>query len=191
MPKEKNTKNKNNEGEQTPQEKPEQNDGIPSIAISIEEYDALQTQLADLKSQSEEYLNGLQRERADFANYKRRIDQESINTYQNALADIVKVFLLVADDLDRAIANQPDNENCKVWINGIELISKKLVRTLENQGIQKVEVNPGDEFDPNLYEAVTHEEHDKYSNGQVIAVLTPGYKIKDRIIRPATVRVAK
>ena len=92
MPKEKNTKNKNKEGEQTPQENSVQNEGVPSIAMSIEEYDALQTQLADLKSQSEEYLNGLQRERADFANYKRRIDQESLNTYQNALADIVRCF---------------------------------------------------------------------------------------------------
>ncbi len=191
MPKEKNTKNKNKEGEQTPQENPVQNEGVPSIAMSIEEYDALQTQLADLKSQSEEYLNGLQRERADFANYKRRIDQESLNTYQNALADIVKVFLSVSDDLDRALANRPGDEVCKPWVDGIELISKKLMRSLVNQGIQKLEVNPGDAFDPNLFEAVTHEEHEDYSNGQVIEVLTPGYKIKERIIRPATVRVAK
>lgn len=191
MPKEKNTKNKNKEGEQTPQENSVQNEGVPSIAMSIEEYDALQTQLADLKSQSEEYLNGLQRERADFANYKRRIDQESLNTYQNALADIVKVFLLVSDDLDRALANRPEDETCKPWVDGVELISKKLMRALLNQGVEKLVVNPGDAFDPNLFEAVTHEEHDEYSNGQVIEVLTPGYKIKERIIRPATVRVAK
>ena len=191
MSKEKNSKDKKMEGDQTPKENAEQNEGVPSIAISIEEFEALQAQLEDLKSQSETYLNGLQRERADFANYKRRIDQDSINTYQNALADIVKIFLLVSDDLDRALANRPGDESCKPWADGIDLISKKLMRTLENQGIQKIEVNPGDEFDPNLFEAVTHEEHDEYSNGQVIEVLTPGYKIKERIIRPATVRVAK
>ena len=63
--------------------------------------------------------------------------------------------------------------------------------TLESKGVQKLDVNPGDQFDPSIHEAVSHEDHPDFSDGQVVEVLQNGYKLKDRIIRPALVRVAK
>lgn len=164
---------------------------LPSITISYAELDGLNKQIADLQAQSEEFLSGLQRERADFANYKRRIDQENQNTYQYALAELVKPFLVIIDDLERALKHAPNDKDLKSWIDGITLILQKLVQTLEKQGVERIEAKPGEEFDPMRFEAVTHEESPDFENGQIIEVIQTGYKIKERIIRPALVRVAK
>ncbi len=166
-------------------------EGEPLIPISMSEYDEMQKQISSLKSQADEYLDGMQRERANFANYKKRMDLESINSYNNVVADVAKNFLVVIDDIDRALKNKPTGKSTSAWVDGIELIRQKLLRTLENQGVERFEAKPGDQFDPNFFEAVTHEDHEQFTDGQVIEVLQPGYKIKERIIRPALVRVAK
>lgn len=190
MTKDKKDLNKEKDKEKTPNgEQP--GEGEPLIPISMSEYDGMQKQISSLQAQADEYLDGMQRERANFANYKKRMDQESINSYNNILADVAKNFLVVIDDLDRALCNPPSGKGISSWVAGIELIRQKLLRTLENQGIERFDAKPGDVFDPNLYEAVTHEEHENYEDGQVIECLQPGYKIKERIIRPALVRVAK
>ena len=183
--KEKPNKDQQPENQGTPEE------GLPSIAVSYEDFEAMQKQIADLQAQADEYLDGMQRERANFANYKKRIDQENNNIYGNALADLAKTFLVVADDLERALKNSPGIEPSQSWVSGIELILQKLMRSLENLGIEKLDAKPGDEFDPAFFEAVTHEEHPEYESGQIIEILQPGYKINQRIIRPALVRVAK
>lgn len=163
----------------------------PGITISYAELEGMQKEIADLQAQSDEYLAGLQRERADFANYKRRIDQENNNTFSNALAVLVKPFLVVIDDLERALKFRPEDMALKPWADGIALVLQKLMQTLESQGIKRIQINPGDAFDPLITEAVTHEENPDFEDGQIIEVLQAGYKIKDRIIRPALVRVAK
>ena len=161
------------------------------IPIPMSEYDGLQKQIGSLQAQVDEYLDGLQRERANFTNYKKRIDQEQVNTQQNIVADIARSFLVVIDDMDRALQNKPQGKSVDAWVNGIELIRQKMLRALENQGVERFDAQPGTEFDPNLFEAITHEENDEFTDGQVIAQAAPGYKIKERIIRPALVRVAK
>lgn len=183
-------KEKPNKDEQKPSEE-SNGEGEPLIPISMSEYDGLQKQISVLQTQVDEYLDGMQRERANFANFKKRMDQDSLNTYSNALAEVTKNYLVVIDDLDRALKNRPSDEASKPWVDGIELIYHKLKKSIENQGIIQFSPKAGDEFDPNLFEAVTHEEHENFQNGQVIEVLQPGYKIKERIIRPALVRVAK
>ena len=166
-------------------------EGEPLIPIPMSEYDGLQKQIGSLQAQVDEYLDGLQRERANFTNYKKRIDQEQVNTQQNIVADIARSFLVAIDDMDRALQNKPQGKSVDAWVNGIDLIRQKLLRTLENQGVERFDAQPGTEFDPNLFEAITHEENDEFTDGQVIAQAAPGYKIKERIIRPALVRVAK
>jgi len=181
---------KQNKGDQKPSKEPIA-EGEPLIPISMSEYDGLQKQISTLQTQADEYLDGMQRERANFANYKKRMDQDSLNTYSNALAEVTKNYIVVIDDLERALKNRPSDETSKPWVDGIDLIYQKLKRSIESQGIIQFRPEAGDEFDPNLFEAVTHEDHETYQNGQVIEVLQPGYKIKERIIRPALVRVAK
>ncbi|MFZ3069681.1 MAG: nucleotide exchange factor GrpE [Anaerolineaceae bacterium] len=159
-----------------------------TITLGLED---LQKEYAQLKAQSDEYLDSLQRERASFANYKKRIDLDNVLVYDNALAEQVKIFLPVVDDLERALKNKPNNSALVPWVNGIELILQKLLKTLESKGVKPIEVKPGDNFDPTFQEAVTHEENPDYSDGQVIEAVQTGYKLKDRIIRPVLVRVAK
>ncbi|MFA5611982.1 MAG: nucleotide exchange factor GrpE [Anaerolineaceae bacterium] len=138
-----------------------------------------------------EYLDCLQRERASFANYKRRIDLENAAMADRLLAEHVKFFLPVVDDLERALNHPPVDPDCANWIVGIDLIRKKLLTTLEAQNVIPIDLKPGDLFDPINQEAVTHEENDRFSDGEIIEVLQTGYQLKDRVIRPALVRVAK
>ena len=151
----------------------------------------LQNDLVEAKQKADEYLDSLQRERASFANYKRRIDQENAEIYQKSLGDHVKIFLPAIDDLERSLKHRPEDNSAQQWIEGVDLTLKKLLATLQNMGIKAIEVNPGDAFDPTLHEAVTHEENEMFSDGQIIEVVQTGYKNNDRIIRPALVRVAK
>ncbi len=159
--------------------------------FSQEDIDAYQTALNDAQAVAEQYLDDLQRERASFANYKRRVDQEHQMVAESSLAKSVNLFLPVIDDLERALKNRPESIACDAWADGIELILQKLRGTMAKQNVEVLDIQPGDDFDPNFQEALTHEDSEKYSDGQVIEVVQTGYKLKDRIIRPACVRVAK
>ncbi len=151
----------------------------------------LEVQLSELQAKADEYLDSLQRERASFANYKRRIDQENAQMAERLLGEHVKIFLPVVDDLERALEHAPADPDCANWIAGVELILKKLLSTLEKQNVTVIDLKPGDLFDPNNQEAVTHEENENFTDGQIIEVVQTGYQLKERIIRPALVRVAK
>ena len=101
-----------------------------------------------------EYLDALQRERASFINYKRRSEQERAETVQFAAANLLKRLLPVVDDFDRALAAIPAEEReDNSWVEGVELIARKLHNILEQEGVEPIEAL-GQPFDPNLHEAV-------------------------------------
>jgi len=152
---------------------------------------SLKAENEDLRKQNEDYLDSLQRERASFANYKRRIDLDNASYADRLLAEHVKFFLPVADDLERSLLHRPEDPECASWIQGIGAHPAKLLKSLDAKDVRPMDIKPGDMFDPNTQEAVTHEENDTYTNGQIIEVIQTGYQIKDRVIRPALVRVAK
>lgn len=186
-------KEKPDNPEKTPPNKPENpnDDGQTMVALTYDEYDALEKELETLQAQVEEQQDSWLRTRADFDNYKKRVQRDSVRSYQDALASTVRIFLTVADDLERALKDKPQNEEVAGWVNGIELIYQKLLNQMKNQGVERMDVNPGDEFDPNIHEAITQEDHPEFSECQIIDVVQPGYRISDRIIRPAMVRVAR
>jgi len=124
---------------------------------------------------------------ADFQNYKRRADAEKADTYQNAVGSIVKRYLPILDDLERALAARPAD---LAWVEGIELIYRKLQAILEAEGLKRIEAE-GQMFDPNVHEAILQEPSEGYESGQVIAVVQNGYMLGERVIRPAMVRVAQ
>lgn len=173
------------------EEEKNNNENLENNEELIQEENSVQDVLDAALAKADEYLDSLQRERASFANYKRRIDQENAVLADRVFADQVTIFLPVVDDLERALNHPPSDPDCANWIAGIELILKKLLKTLEAQNVTAIDLNPGDPFDPNNQEAVTHEENDQFSDGEIIEVLQTGYQLKDRIIRPALVRVAK
>jgi molecular chaperone GrpE len=147
----------------------------------------LENQLADAQSQAAEYKDGWQRSVADFQNYRRRVDAEKSETYQNAIGSVIKRYLPILDDLERALAARPAD---LAWVDGIELIYRKLQSILEAEGLKRIDAE-GKMFDPNFHEAIIQESCDGYESGQVIAVVQNGYTLGDRVIRPAQVRVAQ
>jgi molecular chaperone GrpE len=149
-----------------------------------------QQELEAAKAQAAEYLDGWQRARADFANYKKRMEREQAEAYQYASGRIIARYLDVLDDFERAMKDQPTEGEAAQWAEGVALIHRKLQNILEAEGVTRIEAE-GQPFDPNLHEAATHEDSDDHAAGHVIDVLRQGYKLGDRVIRPAMVRVAK
>lgn len=154
------------------------------------EITALQESLSDSQVKATEYLDGWQRARADFANYKKRIEREQSQVYQNAAGSIFKRQLEVLDDLDRALKNRPPEGDGAIWAAGIELVYRKLTSIMENDGVKVMQAE-GQPFDPNLHEAISSEDSPHHDSGQIIEVLQKGYLLGDRVLRPALVRVAR
>ena len=160
------------------------------VSVSPEEFENLKKELEETRTKANEYLDGWQRARAEFANYKKRVDRDQAQTYQVATGNIVRRFLEVLDDLERALKNRPKEGEGAVWSEGIELIYRKLLNMLENEGVKPMEIK-NDFFDPNLHEAVMSEENSEFESGQIIDVIRQGYVLGDRVLRPAMVRVAR
>jgi molecular chaperone GrpE len=196
MDKAEKNKAKNKEPEKEPQNPQEQSSGAQDdeqtmVALTFDEYDALEKKMETLEQDLESTKDSWLRSMAEFDNYKKRVQRDSARTYQDAMASTLKLFLSASDDLERALKNKPEGKDLDGWVNGIELILQKLTNQMKNQGVERMDIQPGDEFDPNVHEAITQEEHPDYKEGQIIEVVQPGYKISDRIIRPAMVRVAR
>ncbi len=144
----------------------------------------------DLAAKAAEYLEGWQRALAELANYRKRTERERAQWQATLNADLLIALLPVLDDFDRAFDNLPaEPAQYEEWANGIRLIHRKLHGQLEQLGLQEVAAE-GTAFDPEVHEAVTHETSDNHEPGQVIAVLRKGYRLDDRVLRPALVRVA-
>ena len=197
-----------NKKEEIPEIKMEQNDSALNEEGILEELDldpdledeledlsleeqvaALQMSLDEMETKAEEYLDGWQRARAEFANYKKRVLRDHTEIHQSARGEVIKLYLDIADDLERALQEKPGDGDGEAWADGIEIIFQKLRTRLELEGIKPM--NPlGEEFDPNIHEALMKEESDEYESGQIIGVMQEGYWIGDKVLRPALVRVA-
>jgi molecular chaperone GrpE len=151
------------------------------------EVESLKNQLAEAESKAAEYKDGWARSQAEFQNYKKRIERDHALTYASMKGDIIKKILPVLDDLELALQNRPADD---AWANGIELIVRKLQNTLESEGVKRIEAK-GAAFDPNFHEAITHEPSTEVESGHVIDVVRNGYVLGERVIRPASVRVAQ
>jgi molecular chaperone GrpE len=157
--------------------------------VPVVDVEALQSELGDWKAKANEYLDGWQRARADYANYKKRMEREQVQAYQNASAIVIRRFLEIVDDLDLALKNRPQEGDGAGWAEGVELIYRKLSAILDAEGVSIIDAD-GQYFDPNLHEAITHEQHPELESGRIIAVVKKGYRMGDRVLRPAQVRVA-
>jgi len=157
----------------------------------IDELTALRQQLEASQAQADEYLDDLRRERAAFQNYKKRQENERGELRKMAVASLLNQILPVLDDLERALEAVPQEQSEQPWIEGILLIQRKLHTTLDGVGVLPVDAEPGQPFDPFIHEAVTYEEQKDRQEGEIIAVVQKGYKLGQRVLRPAMVRVAK
>ncbi|HEX3219199.1 MAG TPA: nucleotide exchange factor GrpE [Candidatus Limnocylindria bacterium] len=160
----------------------------PSRADLMKELDKLERALEEARSASDENLRSWQRASADFSNYKRRVDEERETVIRFSNAVLIGKLLSVLDDFDRALENVPPDTD-DAWVEGVRLVERKLRGVLETEGVTPIEA-AGLPFDPNVHEAVVHEETGDYPDNQVIDELQRGYRLHGRVLRPALVRVA-
>jgi molecular chaperone GrpE len=149
----------------------------------------LQAKLAQAEAQAAEYKDQYLRAAADYKNFKRRVEIERNELIRSAGADLILKLLPVVDDFDRAVASVPPEIAATPWWGGTQLIAHKLRLLLESQNVKAVEAL-GQEFDPNLHEAVLYEEAEG-QDGKVIEELQKGYKLGERVLRPAMVKVGR
>lgn len=162
-----------------------QTDKTESETAEFEDIETIRKALVEEKARAEANLAGWQRAQADFTNYKRRSDQEKEDTVKYASASLILSLLPVLDDFERAAQSLPPQPATGGWTEGFRLIERKLKAVLESQGLSAIKA-VGEPFDPRLHEAINQ---DKGKEGIVIRELEKGYKLQDKVLRPAKVVV--
>jgi molecular chaperone GrpE len=146
----------------------------------------LSARVQELEERAQRYLTNWQRAQADLSNFRRQVERDQEEMAQWASVSLMQQTLSVLDDLERAFGNVPANLLSLTWIEGVWLVYKKLEAMLVARGLEALEVEPGQTFDPNLHQAVT--EADGVS-GAVVDVVQRGYTVGGRLLRPALVTV--
>ena len=180
---------KNENGSAAGGETPAQ-DEAEMVTIPLKEYAQQMEKIDELQNQVDQFSDGWQRERAEFANYRKRAARDEEFHRQTSRIDILLKYLDVHDDIDLAIKNMPDHIRDDPWSNGIQLIQQKLANVLKSEGLEPITAEDN-EFDPNMHEAISLEEHAEIESGKIIEIVQQGYKIGERVVRPSRVRVAK
>ncbi|MBD0407969.1 nucleotide exchange factor GrpE [Bacillus sp. 1021] len=150
--------------------------------------EALQHQIDELQGLLDEKENKLLRVQADFENYKRRsrLEMEAAQKYRSQ--NVVTEILPALDNFERALQVEAESEQTKSLLQGMEMVRRQLMDALEREGVEAIEA-VGQEFDPNLHQAVMQVEDENFGSNIVIEELQKGYKLKDRVIRPSMVKV--
>jgi molecular chaperone GrpE len=142
-----------------------------------------------LQKERDEFYDRLLRKTAEFDNFRKRVERDRKDMIEWAAADVISDLLTIVDDFDRALAADAPPE-AKGYKAGLELIQRQLVDLLKKRGVTVVDAL-GADFDPHLHQAVAYEEVEGAREGEVVGVMAKGYKLGERLLRPALVKVAK
>ena len=154
------------------------------------EIDRLRAELEQAQAQAQEYLDGWQRARAEFANYRRREEQRRQQLEDAIGGRVLSSLLPVVDDLDRAFQVVPQDVCESPWVKGLEMVGDKLQSTMQKAGVAAMDIQPGDCFDPNYHQAVFHGPSAEYDEGQIVEIFQRGYTLGEMVLRPAMVYVS-
>src|SRR6266849_8455262 len=149
----------------------------------------LEGKIAELEAAAAEAKDRYMRLAADFENFKKRARSEQIETIQHASAELINRLLPGLDDLHKALDHSPKGIDPS-WLKGVELSVRKLEEAFGAHGLEAIKA-VGAPFDPKLHEAVGHEESSEQPEDTVVAELRRGYRIRDRVVRPALVKLAR
>lgn len=142
-----------------------------------------------LQKERDDLFDRLLRKTAEFDNFRKRVERDRKDMIEWAAADVLTDMIAIADDFDRALAAEAPPE-AHVYKAGLELIHRQLSEVLKKRGVTTVDAL-GADFDPHLHQAVAYEEVAGARDGEVVGVLAKGYKLGERLLRPAMVKVAK
>jgi molecular chaperone GrpE len=154
------------------------------------ELEQLRAELEAAQTQAADHLASLQRTAADFANFRRRTAEDRERELGLASESLLRKLLAIADDFDRALDAMPSDLKGVGWIEGIVLLDRKLRLLLESEGVTPIEA-VGRIFDPREHEAVTSVDAPERPDGEVLVEMQRGYRVRDRVLRPAMVAVAR
>jgi len=177
--------------EMNPEMESPQEGTAPSEAVKTQEANGSGGGDIDaLRRESQANLEGWQRSRAEFLNYKKRTDREIKESRERAALDALSKMLPVIDDFERAVQNIPEDLKSNSWVSGTALIQRKFDKLLEEFSVQRIDPT-GQPFDPRFHEAIgTDASTDESPGGHVTVTLQKGYLSGERVLRPALVRVA-
>lgn len=156
----------------------------------LAQIEALTAERDAAAGERDEFLAALQRERAEFVNFRRRTAEERQAMLGLAAEGLISKVLTLADDFDRAIEARPPTIADDPWVEGIAAIDRKLRQLLESEGVTAVDSAPGTAFDPRHHEAVVSVPGTGRPEGVIVDEIRRGYRLRDRVIRPALVAVA-
>lgn len=156
----------------------------------LADIESLNQELDAARRQADEYLVLLQRERAEFANFRRRTAEERERDLGLAGEDLIRKVLALADDFDRAIEARPEQLAGDAWAEGVAAIDRKLRVLLESEGVEAIDATPGRPFDPRDHDAIANVPGTGRREGEIVDEVRRGYRLRDRVIRPALVAVA-
>ena len=145
----------------------------------------LTLEIEKLKKENEKYYEHLQRTAAEFDNYKKRVSKEKEKIYSLAVGDVVTKYIAVLDNLDKAVASEVDPKVKE----GVELIQKQVLDIMKELNVEKIATEK-ETFNPEYHDAVMHIENKDYGEQEVVEELRCGYKMGDRVLRHAMVKVA-
>lgn len=149
----------------------------------------LRAKIEELEAEAEEANKRYLRLAADFDNYKKRARQEQADLVHSANEDLIGRLLPVIDNFHRILESAPEDPD-DAWLKGAKLTLRQLEELLAAQGVSPIEA-VGQPFDPSLHEAIGHEESDEHPEDTVVSEVRRGYRLHDRVVRPALVRVAR
>lgn len=155
---------------------------------------ATRSELKRVEAENAELKNQLARRQADFENYRKRVDRERTETYNRVVVDIAAKLLPVSDNLKRALEAESsveaaESDEFRHFLSGVDLIWKQLHGVLEALGVKPIPA-VGEPFNPHVHEAVVTEATDEYEPDTVMQEIVAGYRLGDKLIRPALVKVA-
>lgn len=145
----------------------------------------------DLEQQLGELTLDLQRTRADFENYRKRVEAEKQSAHEMGQAKSVMKLLPVIDTIERAIVNVPDELQDNAWVKGVAGLNKQLDKQLKEIGLEKIDAKPGTLFNPELHQAIQFDEEAEGDKEVIAEELRAGYTLNGAVIRDAMVKVTR
>ncbi len=158
-------------------------------AAATKQVAALEGKISELEAAAAEAKDHYLRLAADFENFRKRVRQEQLETIQHGSTELINRLLPGIDDLHKALEHKPKGID-QSWMTGVEMSMRKLDEALGAHGLEPIE-SVGTPFDPKLHEAVGHEESREHPEDTVVTELRRGYRIRDRVLRPALVKLAR
>jgi molecular chaperone GrpE len=146
--------------------------------------------VAELAAERDEYLDHLQRLKAEFENYRKRVRRDTEDLRLRAAEGVVESLLPVMDNMQRALTAAREHQEGQL-IQGVELVAGQLRSVLSSHGLEEIAIEPGSPFDPNVHDAVLTQPSVEFDEGSVLQVLEPGYLLHGRLLRPAKVIVVR